>query len=547
MHTTPDPQPILDPKHLPAKPLPESDIRRQVVDRLFQALDEGVVPWATPYRKSGGARNALTGMPYSGVINQSMLELGRLQGGFAQHWWLTEAQAARLGGQLKAEQSKRGVPCITYFEKTAHARSDDGVAETIEADTGDATERSRQPRTWKQPIGFTLFNIAQFEDRGLAVTRGTRPDETMGAGRATDLEASAVTTDDGATFEARVAARLERFAPGGPRAAAEPTMDERWQLVEDAIRTQTGVTVQFGPHDPCYYPERHLAKMPPVASFESSFHYAWVYAHEVAGHGSEKHFGVENGRFGTQAYARGELRAHLTGAMVVAEAGLIEDTEVHRRFMAREADYLRGWLKPLRQDPAAFVSAAAAATKAMDFVIPDDVRRQLGLPVAADFKAILEEEAAARKERRQARREARAQREQERDTRSASREGQAPAPPKEPRLITDPDGTVRPMTRAERSAENKRAWREGRWGQGEPATTEPVICAVTTVPAVQPSAALRALQRSALPATETAASAPQTPAAPSSGSRDVEGSAVTGGTRSVPQRHSPVRHRGATR
>jgi antirestriction protein ArdC len=67
-----------------------------------------------------------------------------------------------------------------------------------------------------------------------------------------------------------------------------------------------------------------------------------------------------SGRFGTQAYAAEELVAELTSAFLCAEFNL--DGEL------RHAAYIASWIKLLKDEPKAFMTAASKAQAAADYL-----------------------------------------------------------------------------------------------------------------------------------------------------------------------------------
>jgi antirestriction protein ArdC len=67
--------------------------------------------------------------------------------------------------------------------------------------------------------------------------------------------------------------------------------------------------------------------------------------------------------FGSQDYSLEELVAELTAAFLCAEAGI--DQPVLNNTVA----YLRSWLEKLQKEPQAFITAAARAQKAADYIL----------------------------------------------------------------------------------------------------------------------------------------------------------------------------------
>ena len=100
--------------------------------------------------------------------------------------------------------------------------------------------------------------------------------------------------------------------------------------------------------------------MPPRSAFTSPEQHSATLAHELAhwtGHANrlDREFGA---RFGDAAYAMEELVAELASAMIGADLGLPVD------HLDDHASYIATWLKVLKADPRAILTAAAKAEAA---------------------------------------------------------------------------------------------------------------------------------------------------------------------------------------
>jgi antirestriction protein ArdC len=105
--------------------------------------------------------------------------------------------------------------------------------------------------------------------------------------------------------------------------------------------------------------------MPPHSAFFSPEQRCATLAHELAhwtGHMSrlDRSFGT---RFGDAAYAMEELVAELAAAMIGADLGLPVD------HLDDHASYIATWLKMLKADPRAILTAAAKAEAATSFLL----------------------------------------------------------------------------------------------------------------------------------------------------------------------------------
>jgi antirestriction protein ArdC len=87
-------------------------------------------------------------------------------------------------------------------------------------------------------------------------------------------------------------------------------------------------------------------------------------AHELAHlSGSEKRLNRDFGkRFGDQAHAAEEIVAELTACFICAELGISTEPR------ADHAQYIMQYLKLLKSDPKAIVTAAAKAAQAADYL-----------------------------------------------------------------------------------------------------------------------------------------------------------------------------------
>ena len=80
------------------RPAKQTDLYRQITDRIVIALENGVAPWRKPWRAAAGSGlaglplNATTGRHYSGV-NVLLLWMSAEEQGFRNNRWLTYRQA----------------------------------------------------------------------------------------------------------------------------------------------------------------------------------------------------------------------------------------------------------------------------------------------------------------------------------------------------------------------------------------------------------------------------------------------------------------------
>lgn len=128
----------------------------------------------------------------------------------------------------------------------------------------------------------------------------------------------------------------------------------------DAFFARVGAKLRHHGSQAYYEPLRDRVTMPPAELFGAYDHYYATLAHELShwtGHGSRLDRDLKN-RFGSDAYAAEELIAELSSAILGAELGLPVTHLDHH------ASYIASWLKILKSDERAILTAAAKAEEA---------------------------------------------------------------------------------------------------------------------------------------------------------------------------------------
>jgi len=117
----------------------QQDIYEQVTQRIITQLEQGVIPWKSPYfSKVGFPRNFTSGKRYNGI---NVFLLGSLR--YTSPYFLTFLQAKELGGYVR--KGEKGFLVIKYGTYTKECE-------------GQATEEQR-----KYLKGYTVFHASQIE------------------------------------------------------------------------------------------------------------------------------------------------------------------------------------------------------------------------------------------------------------------------------------------------------------------------------------------------------------------------------------------------
>ena len=176
---------------------------------------------------------------------------------------------------------------------------------------------------------FNVFNVAETE--GLKLPKVKAPDATL-----TPIEAAA------SIFETYV--------------------------------VKNGIPVKYGHDHACYYPSMDMIELPALEQFKNADQFHATSFHE-AGHSTGhkdrcNREGIDTfDHFGSERYAKEELVAELSSAMLCAIAGIDGTVD-------NSAAYLKSWIGKLKEDNKLIISASAQAQKSVDFILGTEVQVQ---------------------------------------------------------------------------------------------------------------------------------------------------------------------------
>ena len=295
----------------------KSDIYQQVTDRLIAQLEQGMVPWRSPYlSKVGFPRNFHSRKTYQGI---NVFLLGGLR--FTSPYFLTFIQARELGGKVR--KGERGHLVVKYG---TYSKEDE---------TAQDGETPQQRRFLK---GYTVFNSSQIE--GIEFPQ-------------TDSLAELPITEKTALAREIVSGMPK--APEIKEGSAVPC----YRAATDSVHMPEG---RFFSSEEAYY--------------STLFHelaHSTGHADRLARKSLLENKGIHvGGDTARKTYAEEELVAEMSASFLNAHAGILEDE------LANSASYLQGWIDALRGKDAKswVIRAASQAQKAADFIL--DIEREGG-------------------------------------------------------------------------------------------------------------------------------------------------------------------------
>nr|WP_229202225.1 zincin-like metallopeptidase domain-containing protein [Pseudoduganella aquatica] len=302
-----------------------------VAERLIDQLKEGVAPWQKPWQpgEAGAAMptNPVTGNRYKGINALHLMSQDH-----EDQRWMTYKQAASIGAQVR--KGEKGTPIQYWKFSEEQTQTDANDKPMLDAD-GKAVKHTVR---LERPALFmaTVFNAEQID--------GLPPQQ--------------------------------------------PRKEQAWAASERAegILQATGANVRHGEQDRAFYrPATDTIHLPNKGQFDSADRYYATALHELGhwtGHQSRLDRDMAH-PFGSEGYAREELRAEIASMIMGDELGIGHDPKQH-------AAYVGSWIKAIQDDPLEIFRAAADAEKIQDYVIgleQKQMQEQAAAQKVAEFVA----------------------------------------------------------------------------------------------------------------------------------------------------------------
>lgn len=281
----------------------------QVAESLIMQLKQGTAPWQKPWQAGDPLlsfpHNPTTGKRYRGINALYLMSKRRID-----PRWMTYKQAANMGAQVrKGEKSTT----IQYWKFTEEHIKKDDHNHPVSDSNGRPIKvcvKLERPRVF---YAF-VFNAEQIDN-------------------------------------------LPELIIDTPQ----------WNPIERAeqILQVSSAVIQHGEYDRAFYrPATDKIHLPHKYQFETSDRYYATALHELGhwtGHESRLNRDLAH-PFGSEGYAREELRAEIASMLLGYELGIGHDPGQH-------AAYVASWIKGLEADPVEIFRAAADAEKIQEYVL----------------------------------------------------------------------------------------------------------------------------------------------------------------------------------
>ncbi len=133
-----------------------------------------------------------------------------------------------------------------------------------------------------------------------------------------------------------------------------------------------------------YVPSEDTVVIPPRNTFESNYSYYATQLHELAhssGHESRLSRNINN-KFGTEEYAKEELRAEISSSFLMQKFGL----EYDERHLQNHKGYIKSWLKVLKDNPQELFNAITDSNKIVDYLEENRIQKNKNQVLESDLE-----------------------------------------------------------------------------------------------------------------------------------------------------------------
>ncbi len=288
---------------------PQTPFHEEFAAQIIEDLQKGAAPWQRPWRAGElhAPQNPVSGTVYKG-INRVMLA----RRGYEDPRWMTYRQASSIDCQVrKGERSQR----IVFWQFSKEEEVLDDAGKPVLGDDGAALTQSVE---LARPIVrfSSVFHASQLDG-------------------------------DLSPFDAK---------------AAAPAWDPHEKA--EAILANSGATILHNQRNRAFYSvQKDRIELPPREQFDAADAYYATALHEL-GHwsGHPSRLDREFGPFGSETYAREELRAEIASWMLGQDLGVGHDPGQHLA-------YVDNWVEVLKKDSFEIVRACRDAERIKQFVM----------------------------------------------------------------------------------------------------------------------------------------------------------------------------------
>jgi len=290
-------------------------MREKLAQEFLNALKEERLPWYACW-KTSLPENALTGKRYRGV-NALMLSYHSQAQGFSDSRWCTYLQAQKQGWQVRRGEKGCPVEYWAYFDRV-----------------------QKKMLPWPEAAKLSKEDPVYFESSCILTSK-----------------LSIVFNGD----------QIE----GIPKQILAEANIQGIRAQRDTLLRNMELNYRETGNQAYYSPANDTVTLPPENCFFDTYSYVGTFLHEcghATGHASRLNRDM-SGTFGSDSYAREELRAEMASAFAAQALDLkLTDKQLRTHTDLHKA-YIQAWAAQLKDSPRELFSAIRDAEKISDYLI----------------------------------------------------------------------------------------------------------------------------------------------------------------------------------
>jgi len=308
----------------------------EFTEKIVAQLEAGTAPWLRPWHP--GSANLAPHNPASGTVYKGVNRLNLSMSGYGDPRWMTFRQAKTEGYSIK--EGSKSEPVVFYQWTKEETLRDEKGKPVLDKDGNEQK--------------FTI----QLDKPILRFARVFNGEQIVGI---------------------------------PPMQLTEKSFD--WNPVEkgESILAASGANIKHDQSNRAFYRMRDDSiHLPPRENFEDAGKYYGTALHEL-GHWTRhpNRLNRESGPFGSEQYAREELRAEIASWMLAQDTGIPHEPGQH-------AAYVQSWITAVKNDPFEIQRACRDAEQIRDYLLGLERKKELGIeaPEAMPMPELAEEIAA---------------------------------------------------------------------------------------------------------------------------------------------------------
>jgi antirestriction protein ArdC len=329
------------------------DFRQEITDRFVAALEQNKIPWEKPWESNSFPKNLVSNYEYKGG-NRLILMLEQMERGYSDSRFATFNQIKEIGGRI--QKGEKGTAIELWKDQPFWERSDVNI--TWAGKSVKVIDERRD-----------VVNVALLTDKKTIIPVKTSDLAVKHKDNILSSWSEAHKLLDRVVAKVHVVFSVEQCS--GLKLDPIPVLSPRLSINErgeQIMQVMAKDGVIFKQHGEAFYsPQKDEIYLPPRDTFKTIEGYYGTALHEI-GHatGASQRLNREGitgeHRFGSEGYAKEELRAELFSTFMAVQTGIPYDEKQH---MA----YVQSWAKVLKEDKNEIFRAAAEAGKAVDYVL----------------------------------------------------------------------------------------------------------------------------------------------------------------------------------